>query len=1749
MKKSFCISAIVVLTTIFAGSARAALLGVNVIPPIISYSNAGSLSLNYNSGTQIFTVTTTPSTIKFSPTDPTLSVIAPHSMTIKIQVDNTGALVGSVGPGPDLVISGKVTRVVGTVTNVYSGLLLTGQITAFGYQYTGTGIDDYDFRFTPTGGQLESFYLCDHIGVELTSEGSTFTGFFITNFNGQSKGNVGLEDTTPPSITCPFDSTATNVECSVAGGQTGAYVTFPNPIVSDNCTTNPLVTCSPTNGSFFALAPGTNMTSYTVSCTAQDASGNTNSCSFTITVVDDLPPDFNDNPFIDACDSGPITLPTDPGSCSAMYTFQEPTASSSCCTASVPVSVSAIDDNGFIIPLTVFTSNGIAYVTGSFPQSCTGSNVITSTANDGRGNTAQAQCALFVFDNQPPTIVCSNNQTVACTNGPVIYVDPMTSDNCPNFTVSCTPTNGSFLGVGVYNVTCTAIDGCGQNTNSCTFTLNVVDTTPPAITCPSNTTVQCGQPTDPSNTGSATAIDDCDPNPSVTSTDTVTGTCPTYIYRTWIAVDFSGNTNQCTQVITIVDTTPPSILCPADVQLQCGASTDPSNTGSATATDTCSTATITFADTLGATNCTGKAAIARVWTATDACGNSASCTQNITFVDTTAPVITCPADQQLQCGASTNPSNTGSATATDNCGGSVAIKYSDTPTAANCTGMQGISRVWTATDGCGNSASCTQSITFVDTTPPVITCPANVQLQCGASTAPANTGSATASDNCTAQVQVGSVGVTVTYSDTPTPANCTGNPGIARIWTAVDGCGNSASCTQLITFVDTTPPVITCPANVQLQCGASTAPANTGSATATDNCGGTVTITHTDSPTPANCTGNPGIARIWTATDACGNSASCTQSITFVDTTAPVITCPANVQLQCGASTAPANTGSATATDNCGGTVTITHTDVATPANCTGNAGISRIWTATDACGNSASCTQSITFVNTTAPAITCPANAQLQCGASTAPANTGSATATSNCGGAVTITYSDTPTAANCTGNAGISRTWKATDACGNSSTCVQTITFVDTTPPVITCPASVQLQCGASTNTSSTGSATATDNCGGAVTITYSDSPTAADCTGKAGIARIWKATDACGNSATCTQSITFVDTTAPILTSVPTGASLGCNPTNLPTNASITALVTATDNCSTPTISVTHVDGSAACMSNRTFAIVAVDGCGNTSATQTVVYTWTADNTAPTLSGCTNQVVYQQVTVTNGQCCIKDVFNCKPISAGNWIWFNSTLNPCSGITNKTYTVNITGQTITGTIGGSNVSLTVPNAQITYSSTCTNATTTFTNGIWVTTCPLASTLSGGQCGAALAYQLPFSSSGLGNLSWCASFSVPPGVPVNWQWAASVYTNFSANYTALGCKPVDDAKACGYKNTDAACTPENFKQYCVYGARCGTFGNYCGNRTCPSVCNRGTTTVCSGGVVQYTAPTAADNCGGVPKVTCVPLPGVGFVTGSTNVICTAVDDCGNTNTCSFSVILEAPLPTINCPGNITTNTTSTSCSQVVKWTATGTNACGGSVTVTCSPTNGSTFAKGTTPVTCTAIQTGGGTNSCSFTVTVNDTTPPTIACPGTITTNTCNSTAVVKFTPTVGDNCSGVAYSCTPTSGYAFAQGTTTVTCKATDGSGNTASCSFSVVVTGVAPCMLNCPTATAGTGKCILTWATESMGTAPFTYNVLRSTSSSGPFTTICSGITSLCYTNTGTTKGTKYYFCVTATNCKGTGANSPTASCTSN
>ncbi|MBW8039670.1 MAG: PKD domain-containing protein [Planctomycetes bacterium] len=103
------------------------------------------------------------------------------------------------------------------------------------------------------------------------------------------------------------------------------------------------------------------------------------------------------------------------------------------------------------------------------------------------------------------------------------------------------------------------------------------------------------------------------------------------------------------------------------------------------------------------------------------------------------------------------------------------------------------------TDDQGASDQCTATVTVVDTTPPVITCPPSVTLECPADTSPSATGQATASDTCG--------GVTTIHSDAWAPA-C-GNTGtLTRIWTAIDEYGNSSSCTQTITVVDTTPPGI-----------------------------------------------------------------------------------------------------------------------------------------------------------------------------------------------------------------------------------------------------------------------------------------------------------------------------------------------------------------------------------------------------------------------------------------------------------------------------------------------------------------------------------------------------------------------------------------------------------------------------------------------------------------------------------------------------------------------------------------------------------------------------------------------------------------------------------------------------------------------------------------------------------------------------------------------------------------------------
>ena len=312
--------------------------------------------------------------------------------------------------------------------------------------------------------------------------------------------------------------------------------------------------------------------------------------------------------------------------------------------------------------------------------------------------------------------------------------------------------------------------------------------------------------------------------------------------------------------------TPCTLVCPPDVTIDCSESIDPSNTGSPTG---CAGATYT--DDVDAGNCAGNYVITRTWTADNGCQGTVSCEQEITVTDTTGPDIDCPAEVGIDCSESTDPSNTGSPTATDDCSGVANVSHSDSVAPGNCAGNYVITRTWTATDNCGNSSSCDQTITVSDTTGPDIDCPADAGVDCSDSTDPADTGEPTATDDCSGVASIG-------HSDSVAPGNCAGNYVITRTWTATDNCGNSSSCDQTITVTDTTPPTIECPPDVTLSACCVTG--GIGEATGEDDCSN-VTITN-DAPAQF-CVGETVVT--WTATDDCGNSDSCQQIVTVEDVT------------------------------------------------------------------------------------------------------------------------------------------------------------------------------------------------------------------------------------------------------------------------------------------------------------------------------------------------------------------------------------------------------------------------------------------------------------------------------------------------------------------------------------------------------------------------------------------------------------------------------------------------------------------------------------------------------------------------------------------------------------------------------------------------------------------------------------------------------------------------------------------------
>ena len=164
--------------------------------------------------------------------------------------------------------------------------------------------------------------------------------------------------------------------------------------------------------------------------------------------------------------------------------------------------------------------------------------------------------------------------------------------------------------------------------------------------------------------------------------------------------------------------------------------------------------------------------------------------------------------------------------------------------------------------------------------------------------------------------------------------------------------------------------------------------------------------------------------------------------------------------------------------------------------------------------------------------------------------------------------------------------------------------------------------------------------------------------------------------------------------------------------------------------------------------------------------------------------------------------------------------------------------------------------------------------------------------------------------------------------------------------------------------------------------------------------------------------------------------------------------------------PVITVPADITAEATGAS-GATVTFDASATDAVDGSPAVTCSPASGSTYALGTTAVTCSATDAAGNKGTASFKVTVQDTTAPVVTVPADMTAEATGPTgAMVTFSASATDLVDGIITpSCSPASSSTFKLGETTVTCSATDGAGNKGSASFNVTVQDTTPPVVTVP------------------------------------------------------------------------------------
>ncbi|RKH68914.1 HYR domain-containing protein [Corallococcus llansteffanensis] len=508
-------------------------------------------------------------------------------------------------------------------------------------------------------------------------------------------------------------------------------------------------------------------------------------------------------------------------------------------------------------------------------------------------------------------------------------------------------------------------------------------------------------------------------------------------------VDGFGRTASCGFSVTVRDTTAPRLTCPGEVVAEAvgrtGAAVD---FPAPTATDAVTAApTLSLSQERGSTFPPGTTSVTA--TATDAAGNSASCSFPVTVRDTTPPSLACPADVTVEATSLQGATVTYAAASAADPVSDVTVEYS--VASGSHFDVGGTQVRVLATDGAGNGASCTFTVTVSLPPPPTVTCPASLAVE-----ATSLQGASVVYPPATPS---GRGPLAVAYSQDSGTNFALGSTSVSA--TVTDGLGRTDICAFTVTVRDTQAPALVCGTDVVTEAtGPSGATVAFPTPTATD----AVTAEPRVALSHASGAVFPvGFTRVTvTAMDAAGNTSGCAFSVMVRDTTAPVLTCGADVVVEATGRTGTAvDFATPTAVDavTSGPALVVSHEPGALfPL------GVTRVSAkATDVAGNIGQCAFTVTVRDTTAPDVGCPApltvEAQDATGASVSfsvPAPRDTVTASPS------VSLSQAPGSHFPLGTTEV--VLSATDDAGNTASCSFTITLQDTTAPVLTCPSPVQ-------------------------------------------------------------------------------------------------------------------------------------------------------------------------------------------------------------------------------------------------------------------------------------------------------------------------------------------------------------------------------------------------------------------------------------------------------------------------------------------------------------------------------------------------------------------------------------------------------------------------------------------------------------------------------------------------------------------